>query len=508
AATPPGAGPPTGQTPLLTPEPLPAGGKPRRRAPLLAAVGALLAVVLGGGAYALLNRQDDGEEAAPAAPAAAPTGATASPVDMVQAPAGAYPLGIDNPDLAESPLRTQQVTAPYWIDRTEVRNDQYAQFVAAGAAPPLGWVNGRPPATPNSGEPDHPVQGVSFAWAQAYCQALGKRLPTEAEWEIAARGGTKNLWPWGDKVDDVALPRDGSYAVGSIEGNKSAFGVYDTVGNVWEWVDMTYDQRVPADKKVLRGGQNGYLRRTMNRLPADPNLESALRGAGFRCAADGVDPAAAALQFGPFDKPAVAEPNKPPAPPPGVLLADDFTDPRSGWVEVRKETWRYGYHPNEYFHLEATAPRTAVPAPSFARYERSRNLVVSTTAFVEQNLTAPEGGFEFGLMTGAVEDKSYLAFTVNPRKQTWQVFTRQADGSRATITEGRYNVPEIVALEIANDGDSFEFRIGSEGTRLTAVAAKTVPGLTGDGVGFYLETAEAPKAHVHYRGFVVKENSK
>jgi formylglycine-generating enzyme required for sulfatase activity len=171
----------------------------------------------------------------------------------------------------------------FLLDVHEVTNAEYAALVAKkGAEAPYHW-GGR---TPPGGKERLPVYNVSWQDAVAYCKAVGKRLPTEAEWERAARGGTADLdYPWGnDYADEPAtegakpatdgakpakLAQSGSASgplpVGSFAAN--AYGLYDMSGNVWEWVadwyDLNYYSVSPADNppgpakglyRVIRGG--------------------------------------------------------------------------------------------------------------------------------------------------------------------------------------------------------------------------------------------------------------
>lgn len=166
--------------------------------------------------------------------------------------------------------------AAFGIDAYEVTNGEYARFVASpasGAAAPYHW--GGP--TPPPGKARHPVYNVTWTEATKYCASRGGRLPTEAEWEYAARGGVADLdYPWGNDYTDTtpggaATKRahsgssTGPVAVGSFAPN--AFGLYDVSGNVWEWTadwyDLNYYAESPVDNptgpatgryKVIRGG--------------------------------------------------------------------------------------------------------------------------------------------------------------------------------------------------------------------------------------------------------------
>ncbi|MDP2778343.1 MAG: SUMF1/EgtB/PvdO family nonheme iron enzyme, partial [Anaerolineales bacterium] len=212
----------------------------------------------------------------------------------------------------------------FWVDQVEVTNGMYNLCVRAGSC--------RPPARNSSdnrleyfGNPefqDYPVVHVAWYDAHIYCQWAERRLPTEAEWEHAARGDDKRNFPWGDEppneynsnslniVGDTS--RVGSYAEGA-----SPFGALDMAGNVWEWVADRYkpnyyetspaenptgptDDTVFSDLRVIRGGSyqdDGIILRLANRsFLAGPNplaqpTDAAYYGRssariGFRCAND------------------------------------------------------------------------------------------------------------------------------------------------------------------------------------------------------------------------------
>lgn len=202
---------------------------------------------------------------------------------MVKIPSGTYEVGILKADeYHSSPMNI--LLNSYWIDKYQITFDQYQKFVTAtGIESPeiLGKGN-------------QPVRGVTWEQATAYCTWVNKRLPTEAEWEAAGRGPGPNppLYPWGNdpkangNVDN--LPEQDTYEVGTFDFNKSPFGVYDMVGNVWEWVGDPYAS-IPAGSKILRGGRFGLpildLSYRLSVATTDTRYD---KYAGFRCAADQV----------------------------------------------------------------------------------------------------------------------------------------------------------------------------------------------------------------------------
>jgi len=212
----------------------------------------------------------------------------------------------------ESPQHTVAL-GHFWIDRTEVTNAQYQQCVAAGVCQsPAVCDRGEPPlqATP---EANHPVVCVTWHEAQAYCEWAGARLPTEAEWEYAARGPGGNVYPWGNTFDgtlsnycDVNCDKpsantavdDGhaqSAPVGSYPRGASWCGALDLVGNVFEWTaDWIGDYPSTAQvnptgpetgrEKVIRGGGWHYHQASLRGVArAKIAPDKRYNPLGFRC---------------------------------------------------------------------------------------------------------------------------------------------------------------------------------------------------------------------------------
>ena len=156
---------------------------------------------------------------------------------IIEIPEGEFLMGTNSERADVQNQPQHKVYLPrYFIDKYPVTNAQYARFVAITKhRPPLDWENGKIP----DNKLLHPVTMVSWHDAMAYCKSVNKRLPTEKEWEKAARGSVGNRWPWGNNMDPTRL--NTYYNVGStsnvmrFEAGKSVFGVFDMAGNVSEW---------------------------------------------------------------------------------------------------------------------------------------------------------------------------------------------------------------------------------------------------------------------------------
>jgi formylglycine-generating enzyme required for sulfatase activity len=218
-------------------------------------------------------------------------------VTMVSVPESSFRMGSEQGELGESLVHEVSLDA-FWIDLTEVSNAQYQQCVNDENCEPSIYVDD----SIYNGD-DYPVVGASWYHARDYCAWAGARLPTEAEWEYAARGSAENKHPWGDEAPNCGLAQfvecyeSKTVPVGSFPDSASWVEALDMSGNVWEWVNDWYDDNYyansPADNppgpesgvaKVLRGGSwsyNGSALRGANRDDYYP--DSRYDDFGFRC---------------------------------------------------------------------------------------------------------------------------------------------------------------------------------------------------------------------------------
>jgi formylglycine-generating enzyme required for sulfatase activity len=219
-------------------------------------------------------------------------------IDWARIPAGTFLMGCISDDARcdadEHPRRTVTISRPFELMTTEVTARMFRAFDVLMDEQPA-W----------SSSPDQPVTIVPWERALAFCQAVGGRLPTEAEWEYAARAGKEGAtYPWGDELPADA---DGAATGAAFESDSprpvktfgpNGFGLYDMAGNVWEWVADWYgvDTTDPVTDprgagggrfRVVRGGSYGddpANLRASNRNPNQPR--NANVNVGFRCARD------------------------------------------------------------------------------------------------------------------------------------------------------------------------------------------------------------------------------
>ena len=228
--------------------------------------------------------------------------------EMVLIPAGEFVMGSDASDgrigfeisVDSIPKRRVKLRA-FYMDRFEVTVGQYRRFVeSTGNETPALWKDYEMFGYPEP-EDDHPLVDVNFYEAEAYCRWAGKRLPTEEEWEKAARGTDGRVFPWGNDLDPEYLTtedrgRQFTTPVGSMKKDVSPFGIYDMGGNAMEWTASIYKpypngmrQFKPQERfRILRGGAWS--------MPAQPFARTAHRhyrladlgqpDFGFRCARD------------------------------------------------------------------------------------------------------------------------------------------------------------------------------------------------------------------------------
>jgi sulfatase modifying factor 1 len=219
---------------------------------------------------------------------------------MVYVPAGPFIMGSTRGEFDEEPRHLVEMSA-YYMDTYEVTNTQYNKCVAAGACRRQRYGRDK-----TLNQPKHPVVAVSWKNGANYCKWRGKHLPTEAQWEKAARGTDERFYPWGNDFDiswaNQHHEADGyptTAPVGSFPKNVSPYGAYDMAGNAWEWTadywgPRYYRRSAKKDptgpetgvKRVMRGGSWLYdvpfFVNAFNRSPGRPWVRKS--AVGFRCA--------------------------------------------------------------------------------------------------------------------------------------------------------------------------------------------------------------------------------
>ena len=269
--------------------------------------------------------------------------------DMVKIPAGSFSFGTDQKDDTAEALSlgipkpwyadenpSQKIfLKSFYIDRHEVTNRRYKIYLEdVGAIPPLNWSKNNFP----EGKSNYPVTGVSWFDANNFCRWAGKKLPTEKQWEKAARGEGGNQYPWGNefKADHANLsPKAGSQnpvgPVGSHPSGATSLGVMDLIGNVWEWVEDDYapykgsvyrSEYFGGDYKVIRG----QSARDIGHFPGATYLaalekfsragyrefsvaDQSAEDVGFRCTSDEMPQAVRQVSIAPTPSPVGGGPN-------------------------------------------------------------------------------------------------------------------------------------------------------------------------------------------------------
>jgi formylglycine-generating enzyme required for sulfatase activity len=251
-------------------------------------LGALIIIVAAGAIWRFYPSKSLQPQKPVVPPAPAPS--ASAPSGMVYIPGGSFEMGRNNaPNPEETPAHSVTV-APFYIDKEPVTVDQYRTFLGKN----LGLANY--PAS----QAAWPATGAAWQDAQAYCATVtpGGRLPSEAEWEFAARGTDSRLYPWGDSfnptlVNSLEAGLDHPEPVGTRPNNASPFGVLDMSGNVWQWCADGYKPypgqtpafAIPQDAKVIRGGS--YKSDKEHVTATARNLDHASTRSptiGFRCA--------------------------------------------------------------------------------------------------------------------------------------------------------------------------------------------------------------------------------
>ncbi|MDI3284394.1 bifunctional serine/threonine-protein kinase/formylglycine-generating enzyme family protein [Polyangium sp. 15x6] len=207
--------------------------------------------------------------------------------EMILVPAGSFTMGHAKEGKTERPAHAVTISKPFYLDRTEVTAEEYARCVAAEKCtrsgvhgPGVDEAEATKFATfctePDPAKARHPINCIDQGQAAKLCAFLGKRLPTEAEWEYAARGKDERLYPWGEEHATCTLGNfsraagqcpgraKGTMPVGSFPDHASPFGALDMAGNVWEWVADAFDPGAytKAERKdpLVAAGAKGVIR--------------------------------------------------------------------------------------------------------------------------------------------------------------------------------------------------------------------------------------------------------
>lgn len=195
--------------------------------------------------------------------------AAGAPPGMIFVQGGMFVMGNNASDEESEKPEHEMSVVPFYIDRYEVTNEEYYEFIRVTRhASPSNWISGKFPA----GEDKYPVAYVSWFDAQEYAKWIGKRLPTETEWECAARSDDRRLYPWGNdftpqNANSTETEKNHPMPVGSYPAGASRFGILDMAGNVAEWTDSDYSlyegskARMEPGNKIIRGGSFRFDKR-------------------------------------------------------------------------------------------------------------------------------------------------------------------------------------------------------------------------------------------------------
>jgi formylglycine-generating enzyme required for sulfatase activity len=235
---------------------------------------------------------------------------------MVRVQAAKFVMGVNDEGKGDRPAHGVTLTRAFYMDRTEVSVDAWNTCVGAGTCTQRTThlrkaVQNNYGCNSEKDRSSHPANCVDRMQAAAYCAFVKKRLPTEAEWELAARGTDQRPYPWGTTGPTTCAQavasgmsggcgdRKGTSPVGSAREGASPFGALDMAGNVWEWVADDYAaypsvdvtnplvSESPGSRGVVRGGSWDYgatALRVTYRLPVPADSGNA--SIGFRCAKD------------------------------------------------------------------------------------------------------------------------------------------------------------------------------------------------------------------------------
>ena len=205
------------------------------------------------------------------------------PNGMVLVPPGNFLMGTNNPEASQDEKPTRKRFLPaFYIDTYEVTNAEFQAF-----DPTHAYAEGKE---------DIPATGITLQEARDYAASVGKRLPTKAEWEKAARGTDGRDYPWGNEFRDGIANinrQQGLTAVGTHPKSVSPYGAHDMIGNAWEWVDDTHRDgglltgRKIIEREIIKGGGYSYspyqARISYNGFEG---VGSTCNDVGFRCAQD------------------------------------------------------------------------------------------------------------------------------------------------------------------------------------------------------------------------------